>query len=108
MKALLYETIVYEGSIAHLHNIGSKIWEVWIPEYDICINKKGGVFISKEARKHSSDVEIEIDISKNSCELFQSHLNIQEIVSKELKNIFEKLKNIGLAAEPGPSGLVRE
>lgn len=106
MKAILYKIEVYEGFLAFNHHMGQEIWEIYIPREHMCVNEKAGVFESDKPR--GSKYKTEIDISQKSVDILEEFLRAQKDMLSEVAHIFDSLRDVGLAAEPEPSGVVKQ
>jgi len=105
MKAILYKIKVYESFLSFNHSMGQEIWEIYIPREHMCINEKAGVFVSEEPRDNKYKTEIEI--SHKSIDILEEFLRAQKDMLSEVEHIFDSLRDVGLAAKPKPSGLVK-
>jgi len=98
MKALLYKVLVNPGAVIAHSCFEHQIWELWLPEFNVCVNASAGMFRSDKPRVDEKDTK-EIEIPRSDACLFKEAVDATEDAQVVRKNLFDKLTEKGLTPE---------
>jgi len=84
-----YKIIVSESTFAWAHGLNEELIEYFIPELEMCINKKGGIFISDKSR----------------CQAAGDVLETRVLLDKTLINKFEEAKKAHVLVQANTENL---
>ena len=88
MKCKKYEVSVVEGSLAAAHGFYETIDEIFIPKYNICINKGLGIFRNEEPRCEKGIKTKKIEISEDAIKQIDRYLTLKEKSTEIVEQIF--------------------
>lgn len=98
MKALLYKVLVNPGAVIAHSCFEHQIWELWLPELEICVNDASGMFHSDKPRVDEKDAK-EIEIPRPDACLFKEAVDAEKDAQVVRKNLFDELTKKGLTPE---------
>jgi hypothetical protein len=94
MQGIKYQAEICDSPLDRVHGFKYKIWEIFIPKYNIVFNEKGGLFKSDNTRNNCNSEVIEIEVNKADMLVLVDFLERKDDCAKIVKEYFSEIEEI--------------
>ena len=91
LEAYQYEVEICDSALDMVHGLKYKISEIYVEEFHLAFNSKGGIFQTEEPRAKKTK---KIEVAKEDVVLFLDYLIQKSACENTLRLYFPKLEKI--------------
>lgn len=96
MEAYAYKLTIHNSVLEWTHNMGQRIWEVYIPIIGAVFNEAGGMFLHKGPRDQNAElipIEVPLDVVTGVEQFIKRQNRMDEVRKQLFTEINEKFKD---------------